>query len=234
MVAQPTEAFRHPAGGYVFVVTYGRSGSTVLQNLLNTLPGYQIKGENNNALFPLFQSWRAIAHSPDIDRMRRTQGRSDARHPWFGAENIDANTYRTALCGFFAQTILQPAPKVVVSGFKEIRTIADPVRFREYLDFMKDGFPQARFVFNTRNHDAVVRSSWWRKHDPEQVKVMMRSAERVFRDFAAAHPDCALGVHYDDYVADHAAFEPLFTLLKAHPTEEALRTVMATRLKHAT
>ena len=234
MVVPPTDAFEHPAGGYVFVVTYGRSGSTLLQNLLNTLPGYQIRGENNNALFALFQSWRAVVYSADITRMRSGQERSDARHPWFGAENIDADTYRAALCRTFAQAILQPAPGVVVGGFKEIRTIPDNARFKEYLEFMKHGFPQARFVFNTRNHDAVVRSSWWQKHDPDQVRKMMRAAEQVFRDFTAENPERAVGVHYDEYVADQAAFAPLFDLLQTRPTEAALNRVMATRLTHAT
>ena len=36
--------------GYVFVMTYGRSGSTLLMGLLNTIPGYLIRGENDDAL----------------------------------------------------------------------------------------------------------------------------------------------------------------------------------------
>ena len=31
--------------GYLFVVTYGRSGSTLLMGLLNSIPGYLIRGE---------------------------------------------------------------------------------------------------------------------------------------------------------------------------------------------
>ena len=36
------------------MVTYGRSGSTLLMGLLNTLPGYLIRGENRDALHHLF------------------------------------------------------------------------------------------------------------------------------------------------------------------------------------
>jgi hypothetical protein len=228
------DEFKHPEGGYVFIVTYGRSGSTLLQNLLNAIPGYQIRGENNNALFGLFKSWRSVAISPDIARMRREGTRSDATHPWFGAEDIDADAYRAALCAAFSRLILRPDPAMRVSGFKEIRTIADPELFAAYLGFLQDGFPNARLVFNTRDPDAVCRSSWWRKHDPQQVKAMIHAAESVFRAHVATHPARSVLLHHDDYVADHAALEPLFALLGASPAPEALRRVMQTRLTHAT
>jgi len=32
---------------YVFVVTYGRSGSTLMQGLLNALPGVLVRGESS-------------------------------------------------------------------------------------------------------------------------------------------------------------------------------------------
>ena len=44
----------------VFVVTYGRSGSTVLQNMLNALPGHILRGENANLLAPLVRAWQDL------------------------------------------------------------------------------------------------------------------------------------------------------------------------------
>ena len=46
--------------GFVFVVTYGRSGSTLLQNVLNTIPGYCIRGENANTLAHLAKACHAV------------------------------------------------------------------------------------------------------------------------------------------------------------------------------
>lgn len=228
------DGFEHPAGGYVFIVTYGRSGSTLLQNIVNAIPGCQIRGENNNALFGLFKSWRAIATSPDIARMQREGQVSDTAHPWFGAEDIDADAYRAALCRAFSRLILRPAPDVTVSGFKEIRTIADPDLFTAYLAFLQTSFPKARLAFNTRDPDAVCRSSWWRQHDPAQVRAMIRAAEAVFRAHVTAYPSRSVLLRYDDYVADHATLDPLFALLGARPTPQALQRVMQRRLTHAT
>ena len=43
--------------GYLIVVTYGRSGSTLLQSILQSIPGYSFTGENNNVLLPLFHAF---------------------------------------------------------------------------------------------------------------------------------------------------------------------------------
>ncbi len=226
--------FRHPSEGYVFVVTYGRSGSTLVQNLLNALPGCLIRGENNNALFPLYKSWRALVRSPDICRMRQAREVSDPSHPWFGAEAIDTDSYARSLCAGFASQVLRPPPQVRLCGFKEIRTISPEADFMEYLAFLNAYFPRPRFIFNTRNHDDVVKSSWWRQHEPAEVRQMMRSAEAVFDTFAAAHPDRSIRLHYDDYVRNHRQFEPLFELLGHRPPPERMHAVLSTRLTHAT
>src|SRR6478609_6549835 len=60
--------------GYVFVMTYGRSGSTLLMGLLNTIPGYLIRGENDDALRFLHKfhttCMERSQHWP-VDRVRR-------------------------------------------------------------------------------------------------------------------------------------------------------------------
>lgn len=226
--------FHHPEGGYVFIVTYGRSGSTLIQTLLNAIPGFVIRGENNAALAGLFQSWRAVVQSPDIARMQREGVVSQSDHPWFGAEQIDAAAYRAALCTSFAAEILRPGPDARVCGFKEIRTMADPARFAAFLGFLQSGFPKARLVFNTRRAEDVCRSSWWRRHDPQDVREIVATADAVFREHLRAHPESSVLLRYEDYTADHRALEPLFALLGARPPDAALARVMATRLTHAT
>ena len=42
-----------PKDGFVFVVTYGRSGSTLLQTVLQSIDGYFIRGENTGKFPPM-------------------------------------------------------------------------------------------------------------------------------------------------------------------------------------
>ena len=45
---------------YLFTLTYARSGSTLLQNILNSVPGVLFRGENAGALNGLYSSWAGV------------------------------------------------------------------------------------------------------------------------------------------------------------------------------
>ncbi|UCV16550.1 hypothetical protein [Quatrionicoccus australiensis] len=44
----------------ILVVTYGRSGSTLLQGVLNTLPNVLIRGENHDFCWGLYLAWKSL------------------------------------------------------------------------------------------------------------------------------------------------------------------------------
>ncbi|MGR3637465.1 MAG: sulfotransferase family protein [Shimia sp.] len=228
-----TPAAPHPKDGYVFIVTYGRSGSTLLQNLLNAIPGYQIRGENNNALFPLMQAWRLLESAPPLRGMRHSGDVSDQTHPWFGGENIDPAEVGAALAASFTSTVLKPDPDVRVSGFKEIRFHTAPKLFPAYLNFIHDFFPNSRFVFNTRDHASVMKSSWWANKSPEDVRDILNRAENLYRQYLDTHPDRGFLVHYDDYADDPTALAPLYEFLGETQDPDTFARVMENRLTHA-
>ena len=70
----------------VFVVTYGRSGSTLVQNMLNALPSACVRGENENLLAPLARAWNVVLHSEQGAKMRQTGTLSVPSDPWYGYE----------------------------------------------------------------------------------------------------------------------------------------------------
>lgn len=225
--------FEHPKDGYTFIVTYGRSGSTLLQNILNAIPGYQIRGENNNALLPLMQSVRMIKSSDPMRGMRVTGEVSSASHPWYGAELVDPDTYAKALAKLFTQEVLRPDPTTRVSGFKEIRFHSNPGLFASYLDFIADNFPNSRFIFNTRDHAAVAKSGWWAERPKEQVFETLKKAEALFEGYYKKHTDNAFMLHYDDYVKDPAYIKALYDFLGETYDAGRVRAVMENRLDHA-
>jgi len=221
-----------PSDGYVFIVTYGRSGSTLLQNLLNCIDGYRIRGENENALFHLMQAWHAVRNSEPMRGMRQAGKPSLRDDPWYGAERVDPDRLGLGLADLFVREVLQPEPDDRVSGFKEIRFHTHPKLFRSYLDFIHAVFPDTRFVFNTRNHDAVAKSGWWAQMPPEQVKAQLTSAEALFGDYLAAYPGRGILLHYDDYVDQPAAFEALFDFLGEPFELDQVAGVLEKRLDH--
>lgn len=217
---------------FVFIVTYGRSGSTLLQNLLNSLPGYEIRGENENTCLHLAQAWAVLRNSAQVNARRKSGNPSDQTSPWFGAENIDAQSYGKALPSGFVRTVLCPSQGVRVSGFKEIRYHGQPKAFWTYLNFLFECFPQASFVFNTRNHADVARSGWWQERDPSEVHEILSAAEELYSAYFRKFSARCHALHYGDYVADPATLRSLFDFL-GEPYDAALvADVMANRLDH--
>ncbi len=125
----------------VFVVTYGRSGSTLLQNMLNSLPGYLIRGENENLLATFARGWDTVLRSTQARDMRAEGRATLPQHPWFGYEDVSAQALGEALAQSFTQTVLRPTDTTRVVGFKEIRWHADPALFPVMLDFLQRFFP---------------------------------------------------------------------------------------------
>lgn len=218
---------------FVFIVTYGRSGSTLLQNLLNGIPGYQIRGENNNALLHMMQAWRSIDTSSSLKGMRVAQNTSDQTHPWFGGELIDPDRVGHSLAKCFTETVLNPDPDVRVSGFKEIRFHTNPNMFTHYLGFMHKYFPNAKFIFNTRDHASVAKSGWWAERPPQVVLKTLNQAEQLYKEYLKKYPNRGLLMHYDDYVADVTALHPLFEFLEEDMNMDVIENIMSKKLMHA-
>ena len=61
------------------IITYGRTGSTLLMGLLNKIDGYLIRGENNNCFHSLFKFVKSL------EQTRLLQGNSlnAPVNPWF-------------------------------------------------------------------------------------------------------------------------------------------------------
>ncbi|MEY8879915.1 sulfotransferase [Donghicola sp. XS_ASV15] len=219
----------------VFVITYGRSGSTLLQNMFNALPGYVLRGENNNILSSLVQSWEALRQfSPEqIARMKIAGPLPSGPHqPWFGYEGIDPDQFGQDLAQVFTQRVLRPDADTRVAGFKEIRWHQDPELFMPMLEFLKRFMPDARFIFNTRNHAQVCRSGWWKTMPEAEVRAELEAAEGLYRTWQAAHPECSLAMHYNDYVTSPEAWRPLFAFLE-EPFEGALvEEILSRKLMH--
>lgn len=218
--------------GSVFVVTYGRSGSTLVQNLLNHLPGYLVRGENGNLLAPLARAWDLIRQSEQGAKMRSESRETLPQDPWYGFEGVSEEAFGRALARSLTETVLRPQDNIRVIGYKEIRWHTDPLLFPLLMEFLIRFFPNARFIFNTRDHAEVVRSGWWKQMDETIVRQELAAAETLYTDFATAHPDRCIALHYNRYITGPEAWRPLFDFL-SEPFDTALvARVLDKKLNH--
>lgn len=228
---QASDSASHPEG-FVVIATYGRSGSTLIQNLLNSIDGFCIRGENDNGFCPLARAWANLEQSTNLDRMRSKDRASDSTDPWFGAERVDADGFGRGLARSFTDHVLRPPAGTRVTGFKELRWPLDPEQFAIVLEFAHRFFPNTRVVFNIRNHDDVARSAWWSRMPAEKVHARLEQYETIFRSYLGEHPERAILLDYDAYSRDHEALRPLFARLGEPFDPDHVRGVLSRRLDH--
>ncbi len=212
---------------YAFIVTYGRSGSTLLQKILCSAPGVHITGENSDALAGLFASYRSAVAT------RSEQGRFERKKPgdpWRGAHLVEPARYNRALVKTFIEHFIRPPRNARIVGFKEIRYFRHKVDLEDYLDYIRLSFPPCTLIFNKRCATDVARTGWWKDQPTDAVDVERFDA-RVAA-YAAAHPDDCVSVDYDAYTRDPSALAPLFHRLGITVQDRTLRDVLAERLKH--
>lgn len=205
----------------MFVMTYGRSGSTLLMGILNSIPGWLLRGENRHAMRHLYDFHRSgLTERARVDAARASQ----PTHPWFGIEGFPEQASLDHIRALAEATLLRPEADTRVTGYKEIRWYDEDLA--DYLDFLRQVFPGARFVLNTRNLEDVAASNYW-THKEDPLGQVRRNEAKML---AAAETlgDAVFRVHYDDYVADAEVLRGLFDWLDEDFDPDAVRAVMAT------
>ncbi len=206
--------------GYLFVVTYGRSGSTLLQGLLSSIPGYLIRGENGGVTYDLFELHRGLV------AYREKHGPSGLpSNAWYGIGGYSDGVAFRAMRQLVLATLIRPDEDSRVVGFKEIRW--DHEDLPEYAEFLRHVFPGARFIVNTRNLSDVAESKWWSKQT-DSPEVLAKVEARLL-DLVDRLGEDAFHVHYDDYVNEPSRLEGLFSWLGEPFDDDTVREVMAVR-----
>ncbi|WP_310252093.1 sulfotransferase [Nocardioides sp. BE266] len=206
---------------HVFVMTYGRSGSTLLMGILNSIPGWLLRGENRHAMRHLYDFHRSgLSEKARVDPERASQ----PTHPWFGIEGFPEVASLQHIRSLAEATLLRPEHDTRVTGYKEIRWYdAD---LPDYVDFLRQVFPGARFVVNTRHLPDVAASNYWTHKDDPLSQV--QAIEDKILATAEGLGDAAYRVHYDDYVADPEVLRGLFDWLGEVYDQNRIESVMAT------
>ncbi|MFW2545246.1 sulfotransferase, partial [Primorskyibacter sp. 2E107] len=214
--------------GTLFIVTYGRSGSTLLQSLLQTIPGAHIRGENGGALQGLFQSATALRKAHGEHGVER----QPPDHPWHGMAEVNVDGYEKGLAQVFVNQVLRPPQEARWIGFKEVRYLQMGPNLPQLMTFCRRVFHNPFFVFNSRNAEDVRQSKWWAEHPADVVTAQLRRADEAFQRYSGNHPRISHHVQYEDLVADPSVLIPLFDKLGEPFDAARVAQVMSKRLTH--
>jgi hypothetical protein len=203
----------------ILIVTYGRSGSTLLQGILNNIDGVLVRGENNNFIYGLYEAYKKL-----IDT-RTHADISQPNHSWYGAEEIDLELFLDD-CQQIVRNVLLADKKndknLVCYGFKEIRYFEiyqQQKDIADYLNFLSKIFPNPAFIFNVRNLDDVLNSGWWKNMNKTELRAELMELETAFHAYRETHPDNTFLISYEDVVCQSNNFQLLFDFLGAEYLE---------------
>lgn len=199
---------RHDNYGYLFILTYGRTGSTLLQGIITRTPGYCIRGENGGAVYELFRYYQSAMHHRG--RLAR-RSPLPPEHAWWGIDGFPEDVALREIRALILDTLIRPTVGARTVGFKEIKWSYEDLD--DYLAFLRVVFPGVRFVVNTRNLADVAVSKWWARR-PNAMQDLRKLDEQV-RQAGEALGDASFHVHYDDYKDDPQALRGLFEWLDA-------------------
>lgn len=173
-----------PPRRFVFVVTYGRSGSTILMKLINGMPGFDIKGENNGSVQQLID---AVRLSEIGKEWYGGDSADHVDHPWYGINRNFLDDHADQIRRIIARHIIHVDRDKRVGGFKEIRYFQlDDAAFMWHINFLL-GFRDARIVFLTRDVCQVKNSAWWKEGDPAEVESLIARMDRLFLEAQRLH-----------------------------------------------
>jgi hypothetical protein len=190
---------------FVFVVAYGRSGSTLVQGLLNALPRVLVRGENNFYILPIYQS---MVLARRFRRRYHGPGSNDATSAFYGVNGVRPADFAVFTRDLVVRQLLDrtKGSQLDVIGFKEVRWHhigADEEA--DFFDFMDVAFPGVQYVLNERDRDAVAGSGFWKRSEPEEFLHAVTRTEEIHAHLRATRPERVYDTRFEVLTGDDDA-----------------------------
>ncbi len=217
----------------LYVVTYGRSGSTLVNGYLSHLPGMDLKGENYLFPLPLAEAEARLAQAEAL----KYGGRDKQASPWYGSHQFSTVQWKRDIRRALYNQLypFSPIPKTI--GFKEIRWWyrLDETDFEQKLAWLISVRKPGAIVFLTRNLDKTMAGAWWAKQsDDERAKSRagLEKFEALALAYAAAHSDHSVHITYEDFCADAGAAKRINKLLGVKFREDVYQQALGERYSY--
>lgn len=187
---------------FVFVVTYGRSGSTLTQGMLNALPRTLVRGENDLYLVPLYRAYAGL------DRFRERFGGPGAAEPssaFYGLREVDLDAFAATIRDLVQAQLLGGVPLADVDrlGFKEVLWHRlRPPEWEDFFGFLDRTFGDPLYVLNQRDVEMTSTSGFWRKKKPGVALRQINRVRRLQAFLRESRPDRTYDTRFEAMTSD--------------------------------
>ncbi|MDO5969795.1 sulfotransferase [Flavivirga aquimarina] len=211
---------------YIIICTYGRSGSTLLQGLLNSCEDVLIRGENYNFIYALYHSYLRLKAAKEFQGPRNKKLNS----AWYGANEINMKTYFNDIKKVIDNVLIGDNKNIKTLGFKEIRFLEVVEDLDEYLLFLRTILPNCAIIFNLRSVEQTIYSDWWAKKNPKKTKRKLNYFIEKMRKFHSNYEDTFI-INYEDVIQQNSKLEKLFSFLDIPYDDKKVKETL--QIKHS-
>lgn len=164
----------------VLICAVGRSGSTTMQRIVNTIPNSNICGENYGALISLLQFYKEIKHTT----INYVPGRlNPASYKKICKLNIKPSWYNSYQFKEITEKVremiialFKNSNETILWGFKEIRYNDGKI---QYIKEFKELFPQTKVIIQIRENIQVQCKSGWFKNDKTSISFIKKMSNEL-------------------------------------------------------
>ena len=164
----------------VLICATGRSGSTTMQRLINTIPNSNICGENFAAVNALLEFYRRLKYTT----INYVPGHfTPFTYDYIIKKNIKPAWYNSYNYNNMVQMIrimiikmFKNSETTNVWGFKEIRYDSGQIK---YIKDFKELFPQTKVIIHIRENIQSQSQSGWHKGDKNAVNYLTRTTQEL-------------------------------------------------------
>jgi hypothetical protein len=166
----------------VLICATGRSGSTSMQRIINTIPNSNICGENFGAINSLLEFYRRIKYSST----NYVPGHfNPANYEKIIEKNVKPSWYNsynyTQMVNLIKMTIINMFKKNDennIWGFKEIRYDSGNIN---YVSDFKELFPQTKVIIQIRENIHAQSNSGWHKNDKNAIPFLNKTTKELIK-----------------------------------------------------
>ena len=157
----------------VLICATGRSGSTTMQRIVNSVPNSNICGENFGAINSLLEFYKRIKTTtfdfvPGHLRPASYEDiiSKDVKPSWYNSYNFQQTV---SMIKMLIASLFKNTSATNMWGFKEIRYDNGDIK---YLKEFKELFPQTKVIIQIRGNIAAQSQSSWLKKDRNAVQYL--------------------------------------------------------------
>lgn len=157
----------------VLICATGRSGSTTMQRIINSVPNSNICGENFGAINSLLEFYKRIKTTtfdfvPGHLRPASYEDiiSKDVKPSWYNSYNFQQTV---SMIKMLIASLFKNTAATNMWGFKEIRYDNGDIK---YLKEFKELFPQTKVIIHVRGNIAAQSQSSWLKKDRNALQYL--------------------------------------------------------------